>query len=537
MKVKPPVILKNGTVYDGTGSEPFASTVVVRNGLIENITDSNFLKADDARVIDIKGLAVSPGFIDIHAHGDLEPLALPEAESKILNGVTTEVCGNCGSSPFPIINHYPGYLREKAEQLDLEINWTNARDFFREVDKKPAAINRIFLLGHGRMRSAVVGSERRGARADELEEMREITNTAMRQGVWGLSTGLAYAPGCHADTEEIIELCKIIAKYDGIYTTHIRSEGDDLIDAVKEALDIADKSGVKLQISHLKISGEPNWHKLEELKELLFSAFKSGVKFGADWYPYEAWNANLDSILPDWVYEGGTARLLSRLRDPALRTRLAEHVIKASQRGMSWDKVIVGTVTLDEHQKFQGRSIADISEELALSPEDTYFNLILAEGGRADGIISTMSEEIQREIISWPFVSICSDATARLFEKDNSNNYFHPRTYGTASRFLRRVREENFITMQEAVKKLTSLPASQLGLRERGILKKDKAADLVVFNPEKVTDTATFESPASRPEGIEHVFVNGSLVVENSKLTGAYPGKLIRKTGDYDVDI
>lgn len=529
MRLKPPVILKNGIIYDGTDGMPYESSVVIRNGIIEEISGLEVKMPEDARIIDIKGKAVAPGFIDIHAHGDLEPLALPEAESKILNGVTTEVCGNCGSSPFPIINHYPGYLREKAEQLGIDINWTNARDFFLEVEKKPATLNRIFLLGHGRMRSAVIGAERRGVRADELEEMRKITDTAMRHGAWGLSTGLAYAPGCHADTEEIIELCKIVARHNGIYTTHIRSEGDNLIEAVKEALEIAEKSGVRLQISHLKISGEPNWHKLDELKKILFSAWESGLKFGADWYPYEAWNANLDSILPDWVYEGGTARLLSRLRDPALRTRLAEHVIKASQRGMSWDKVIVGSVTMDEHRGFQGRSIADISEELSLSPEDTYFNLILAEGGRADGIISTMSLEIQREIISWPFVSICSDATARLFETKSSNNYFHPRTYGTASRFLRRAREEKFMPLQEAVKKLTSLPALQLGLSGKGILKQGNAADIVVFDPENITDTATFAKPESKPEGIEYVLVNGAIVVEKGKLTGAYPGKLIRK--------
>lgn len=531
MQVYPPIIIKNAIVIDGSGEKEINASVIIRNSIVEDITTEKINDNGLSRTIDASGKIVCPGFIDIHAHGDLEPFAIPEAESKILNGVTTEVCGNCGSSPFPIINHFPGYLREKSEQLGIDICWTNAEEFLRELEKNKSAINRLFLVGHGRMRSAVIGADRREASPQEIDRMKKITEEAMRAGAWGLSTGLAYAPGCHSNTEEIVELCKVVADYGGVYTSHIRSEGDEIIKAIEEAFEIAEKSGVRLQISHLKISGHPNWENIDTLKKTLFSAYESGFPFGADWYPYEAWNANLDSILPDWVYEGGTARLLSRLRDPNLRRKLAEHVVNASKRGMSWDKVIVGTVTMEEHRCFQGRSIAEISEELGLSPEDTYFNLILAEGGRADGMISTMSEDIQREIVSWPFVSICSDATARRFDEQSSKSHFHPRTYGTASRFLRRVREENLMPLTDAIKKLTSLPASQIGLAGKGLLKKGTAADVVIFDPEKISDTATFKKPVSKPVGIDYVLVNGIIAVEEGRLTGAYPGNVLRKGG------
>ncbi len=522
------LILKNGTLIDGFTSEKRKCSIIIDNGIIEDIAPVE-TEISDGEIIDISGKIICPGFVDIHAHGDLEPLVTPDAESKILNGVTTEVCGNCGSSPFPIINHCPGYLREKADSLGVDINWTDANGFFSEVQKKKCSINRLFLLGHGRMRSAVRGNGSSKFGKKEIEEMCEITESAMQAGAWGLSTGLAYVPGFNAETDELIELCKVVASYDGIYSTHLRSEGDSVIEAVTEALEISRKSGVRLQLSHLKISRETNWHKLDKLKNLLFSASKEGINFGADWYPYQAWSANLDSILPDWVYEGGTTKLLSRLRDPKLRKKLAKYVIDATKRGMSWDKVIVGTVTMDEHRRFQGRSIAEIAEELSLSPEDTYFNLILAEGGRADGLITTMSKDVQYEIISWPFVSVCSDATARLFDEYSKKNHYHPRTFGTTSRFLKLVREENILPLTEAIKRLTSLPASQLGLKNRGIIKKGMVADIVVFDFETIKDTATFANPVSKPMGINYVFVNGVMTVKNSELCGAYCGKLLRK--------
>ncbi|MBN1257995.1 MAG: amidohydrolase family protein, partial [Planctomycetes bacterium] len=469
------------------------------------------------------------GFIDIHSHGDLEPLAVPGAESKLRNGVTTEICGNCGSTPFPLNGTVPGYLREKAERFGLKVDWQTTEEYFDRLEAAGCAINRLFLVGHGRLRGNVVGTEARLSTAQDRAEMAAMLDQAMFAGAWGLSSGLMYAPGCYADEQELTELCRVVAAHDGFYSTHLRSEGAEIFEAIDEAVRVARNSSVRLQISHLKLSGQENWRHLDKLRTVLTKARDNGINLSADWYPYEAWNANLDSLLPNWVYEGGTMRLLSRLRNPNLRKTLAREINDLSEHGICWEKIFVASVSLEEHQHFQGKAISEIAAALGLSPEETLFNIILAEGGRAEGFIHTMSEEVQRVIFSWPFVSVGSDATAREFSGPSAEGFPHPRSYGTHARVLRRVREENLLPLEEAIRRMSSLPAEQIGLADRGILREGMAADLVIFDPEKVEDTATYQKPVAKPRGIIHVLVNGEFALRDCTPTGNYPGKLLRK--------
>ncbi|MHC4887758.1 MAG: N-acyl-D-amino-acid deacylase family protein, partial [Planctomycetota bacterium] len=533
-----PLWFSGGVVVDGTGAAKRAASLEVDGGRIRGLHDPSVGPRPGAEVIDLSGLTVAPGFIDIHAHGDLEPLVVPYAESKVFNGVTTEICGNCGSSPFPLkascvslIDYVPGYLREKGESLGVEVDWNSAEGYLARLKASGAAIHRGTFVGHGRLRGGVIGADAREPSPNELERMVELLDEAMEQGALGLSSGLAYAPGCHAQFAELKALCAGVARRGGLYTTHLRSEGDHIFSALAEAIRLAEETGVRLQISHLKLSGQKNWSELDRLYATLEGARARGVALTADWYPYEACNANLDSLLPNWVYEGGTYRLLSRLRDPKVRYRLAEHIAELARSEIAWDQVVVANVTLDENRSFQGQSIQEIADGVNLPPEDALFNLILAEGGRAEGFMFSMSTEVQRQILQWPFVAIGSDATARTFDGPDADCFPHPRTYGCCGRFLKRVREENLLPLEEAIRRLTSLPASILGLDDRGTLREGAQADLVVFDPKRVEDRATYQNPCQPSVGIEWVVVDGVPVLQRGRVTGALPGSILRLRG------
>jgi N-acyl-D-amino-acid deacylase len=526
----PRLALTGATVYDGTGADGRDQTVLLDAGRIEGLLDGRAPVPNGYERIALDGLAVAPGFIDTHAHGDLEPLALPGAESKLACGVTTELCGNCGSTPFPLAGRVPGYLREKGERLGVTVDWQSAEEYFQRLEAAGSAVNRLFLVGHGRLRANVCGAEARPAHSQEIAQMAAALEEALAAGAWGLSTGLMYPPGCHAHHAELELLTPLVGQAGGLYTTHLRSEGEGVLEAIEEAAGIAQAGGAHLQISHLKLSGEANWAKLEAMKTLLEQLRGDGLHLGADWYPYESWNANLDALLPNWVYEGGTMRLLSRLRDPAMRHRLADQILDLAREGVSWQSVRIGTVRLPENARFQGRSIAEVSEELGLSPEDTLFNLILAEGGRAEGFVESMSRQVQAAILDLDFVAIGTDATARAFEGPTVDGFPHPRTYGTHPRVLRLAREEGLLSLPEAIRRMTSLPAAQIGLADRGRVAPGQAADLTVFDPATVRDRASYQQPIRRPEGIVHVLVGGVFALRDSEPTGARTGRLLRRT-------
>jgi N-acyl-D-amino-acid deacylase len=421
-------------------------------------------------------------------------------------------------------------LKEKAERFGVEVDWQSADGYFTRLENSASTMNRAFLVGHGRVRASVMGASLRQPNDDDVKKMQKLVEDAMDSGAVGLSSGLAYAPSCHATVGEITELCRPVATAKGIYATHMRSEGEEIFEAFTEAQEIALNSGCRLQVSHVKISNEPNWHKLDLLKLRMARFYESGHDFGCDWYPYEAWNANLDSILPAWVYEGGTRRLLSRLRDPELRKKLAVHIVEASKKGMAWENVMVGTVTMKEHKGFQGRSIAEIAHELSLTPEDAFFHLILAEGGRAEGIITTMSKDVQQSLFAMPFVSVGSDSTARKFSGKSAEGHQHPRTYGTAAKVLKLCIRENLLPLEEGIRRMTSLPASQFGIEKRGLIKSGNYADLAVFDRDTVKDKATYRNPYQRSEGIIHVIVNGEFAIKDAEFTGKLSGKFLRKS-------
>lgn len=520
--------ISGGLIVDGSGSPGYRGTVEVVGERIKGIHPVETAVIPDAQVIDATGLVVSPGFIDIHAHGDIEPLIAPWSESKLLNGVTLEICGNCGSSPFPLQATLPGYLREKGELLGVSIDWTDVDGYFSRLEENCSAIHRGSFVGHGRLRGCVMGTDARYPSSDEINSMIHLLRLSLEQGAMGLSSGLAYAPGCYASYDELKALCTVVSEYDGLYATHLRSEGDHLFSALAEAIHLAEDTGVRLQLSHLKISGRKNWSQLDLLHRVLHSARSRGVNLTADWYPYEACNANLDSLLPNWVYEGGTFRLLSRLRDPKVRNRLAEHIAELSRSEVAWDQVVVANVTLADNEQFQGRNILEISEVLNLSPEDALFNLILAEGGRAEGFMFSMSKEVQREIIQWPFVAVGSDSTSRSLRGADAACFPHPRTYGCVARFLWRIREEKLLTLEEGIRRLTGLPASILGFSDRGLIQQGAMADLCVFDFSRIVDRATYQEPRLPSGGVEYVFVNGTPVFQEGVISGALPGTVLR---------
>ncbi|MCX7806674.1 MAG: D-aminoacylase, partial [Planctomycetota bacterium] len=525
-------LIKGGLVVDGTGSPAFRADVAVENGRIAEIgpdlARAGSGPASGATVIEAAGRVVCPGFIDAHAHGELEPLADPSAASKVLGGVTTEICGNCGFSPFPLVGAAREAMEPASVEIGIERDWTTAAEYFERLEKRGSAINRTFLVGHGTVRSAAgaLGAEPLSPR--HMPEMRRFVEEALEAGCIGMSTGLIYPPGCFSSTDEIVGLAPICARKERIYTSHIRGEGNTLIEAVEEALEIGRRSGVRVQISHLKVSGRNNWHKIGKLEDLLHSARREGLDFHADQYPYTATCTGLDAVLPKWAYEGGVEREMERLEDDYLARRMEQEINERAGREGYWDEVMILWAG-DKMPALAGRTASAIASEWKTSPFEAVRRILIETKCRASAVYFSLSEEIVRRIMRWDFVMIGSDSTARNVSGPTARGRCHPRTFGTFPRILGRyVRVEKVLSLEDAVRKMTSLPADTFRLKDRGRMACGCVADIVVFDPEKVEDTATFESPMRFPVGIEHVLVAGRRVVAGGRLTGELPGRVLR---------
>jgi N-acyl-D-amino-acid deacylase len=523
------LLIAGGTVYDGSGGPPFRADIGVSGGAVRSIGRIRAARA--AAIIKADGLAVSPGFIDIHEHTAEGLLVNPRAESAVRQGVTTIVSGNCGDSPFPLTDEGFEKLRETLEaEYGLNLNWRDIRGFLGRLDEAGAALNYATFVGHGTVRAAAMGFGNRPPAAAELERMKALVGEAMAGGALGLSSGLEYTPGSFASTEELIELCRVAARSGGIYATHMRDEETGILEAVDEAFRIARETPIRLQISHLKIGYAVNWPKFPALLDRLERARAAGVEFRCDRYPYVAWATGLDMFFPLWSREGTTEDFIARLRDPSLQDRLrAEVMVKQKELG-SWDKVLISSVATDKNRPLEGMNVLDASVRAGQAPYDFMRDILVEETGRVGMITFGMSEDHLKVLLAHPLVGVGSDGSAVAPYGPLAKGKPHPRFYGTFPRVLGKyVREEKVVPLEEMIRKMTAMPAAHLGFVRRGMLKVGWAADVCVFDPERIIDKATFTEPAVYSEGIRQVVVNGEVVVDEGRHTGCLPGRVLRK--------
>jgi N-acyl-D-amino-acid deacylase len=523
------LLVAGGTIYDGSGGPPFRGDIGISGGAVRSIGRIRASRA--ASVIRAGGMAVSPGFIDVHDHTAEGLLVNPRAESAVRQGVTTLVSGQCGDSPFPLTGE--GFERARLSLLaeyGLDLDWRDIRGFLGRIERSGTAVNYATFVGHGAVRAAAMGLRDRAPSPEELERMEALVAESMSGGAVGLSSGLEYTPGSFAATEELIALCRAAARTGGVYATHMRDEEAGILESVDEALRIARESPVRLQISHLKIGYAVNWPKFPALLERLGRARADGVEFRCDRYPYVAWATGLSMFFPIWSREGTGEDFVARLKDPKLQERLRSHVRAKEEELGSWDKVLISSVETDANRPIEGLSVLAAAGRAGKTPFDFMRDLLVEEGGRVGMVAFGMSEDHLKVLLAHPLVGVGADGSAVAPYGPLGKGKPHPRLYGTFPRVLGRyVREEKVLPLEEAVRKMTSMPASHLGFVRRGMLKVGWAADLCVFDPDKVVDKATFAEPAAYPEGIRQVVVNGEVVVDEERHTGRLPGKVLRK--------
>jgi N-acyl-D-amino-acid deacylase len=517
------LIIKNGKILDGTGNPWYYSDVGVKGDTIASIGK---IDGKSEKVIDVKGHLVAPGFIDIHSHSDMPILIDPMAQSKIRQGVTTEVIGQCGNSAAPMYDSYREYRNTYNRNMvpdDFQFDWTTMKSYMERLENQGSAVNIAPVVGHGTVRANVLGYENRKPSEEELEAMRGHVRDAMEDGAWGMSTGLIYPPSVYGKKPEITELAKVVAEYGGVYFSHIRGEGDTLLDAVSEACEIGKDSGTPVQIAHFKASGVKNWGKSRESLALVEKYRDMGVEVTFDQYPYIASSTGLTALLPHWAHEGGAAEMLGVLRDPVKVIKIKSEL----RLNYGWDKILV--TSAKNNPQYNGKHIQDISEMMGLDPFDAYVQLLILENTQVPSVMFGMHEDDVRRVMRSPYGMIGSDGSAinpsGIWEKTVP----HPRLYGTFPRVIGYYTREGVVSLQEAVRKMTGAPAQKLGLKDRGFLMEGYKADITIFHPEEVKDVATFTDPQQYAAGIPYVLVNGKVVVEKGEHNRVLPGKALRK--------
>ncbi len=535
------LVIRNARIVDGSGNPWFKGDVAIKQDKIARV---GRFDGRGKREIDAAGRLVVPGFIDMHSHSDISILREGEAQGKIRQGVTTEILGESGSAaprcprpqPPAEANATPAPTPAPASAVTpdpdpLKIDWTDFKGYFKRLKKDKISVNVASFVGMGDVRSCAMGDDDRPPTPEELEKMRAIVDQAMRDGAMGLSAGLIYEPNSFAKTEEIVELAKVAARHGGIYSVHMRSEGLNITDAIAETIRIGEEARLPVHIMHFKVSGKNSWGKIGEAIAQINAARARGVEVTADQYPYIASSTGLTARLPDWASDGGTRKLLERLRDPAQREKIRVATAESMARsGNDWKAAIVARMRTDANKKWEGKSIADVALALNKPEFDTVADLLLEEGGNVGMVYFAMHEDDVRLAMQQPWVSVGSDGSALNMDPSSrlSSGKPHPRSYGTFPRVLGRyVREQKVITLENAIRKMTSLAAQQMGIHDRGLLRKDMKADVVIVDEAKVIDKATFENPHQYGEGIDVVIVNGKVVLENGQHTGERPGVVI----------
>ncbi len=518
-------LIRNGLVFDGIASEPICQNIGISGDRITYIGDKD-LPAHE--VIDADDFYITPGFIDVHAHSEFNLLLDGRAEGKVSQGITTEINGNCGFSAAPLYGEAFEHRERELKQLKINERWHEFEEYFEILQSKGIALNYATLCGHGNIRASVLGYANISPNNESLNMMKSLFYESIVQGSRGLSTGLVYPPGVYSETKEIIELLKSISSENKtiIYTSHMRSEGDELLEAIEEVIQIAKQARVNVHISHIKTSGEQNWWKIDKAIELIEDALQNGIRITCDSYPYIASSTDLDIVLPAWVFAGGANEEIGRLKDPEISQRIRlELALKGDKY---WKNVYVSSVKDIKNKWMEGESIFDIAVTLGKKPEDAVIDIIIDENAAAGAIFFTMNEDNLRRILTLPYVMIGSDSSARSFSGPTFTGKPHPRGFGTFPRFIGDyVRDENIISLPEAIRRITALPAKTFGIKERGIIKEGFFADIVIFDYNQIKDNASYREPFTKSDGIEYVFVNGSLSVKEGKLTEILSGRVL----------
>jgi N-acyl-D-amino-acid deacylase len=528
------VIIRGGTVYDGTGAAGRRADVAIRGDRIAGIGD--FSNATAGNIVDASGLAVAPGFINMLSWSTESLLVDGRSQGEIRQGVTTQIFGE-GSSMGPLNDAMKKRMIEQMGDIKYEITWTTLSEYLSELERRGVSQNVASFIGATTIREHVIGLEDRKPTPEQLQEMRDLVRKEMEAGALGIGSSLIYAPAFYASTEELIELCKVAAPYGGKYISHIRSEGNRLVEAVEELIRISREANIPAEIYHLKAAGQANWGKMDTVIALVEQARQEGLKITADMYTYTAGATGLDAAMPPWVLDGGYDAAYKRLKDPATRKKIA-HAIRTPTRDWenlylaagSPDRVLLAEFKSDALKPLTGKTLAEAATLRGEDPVDTIMNLVLEDRSRVGTVYFMMSEDNIRKQIRLPWVAFGSDAASMAPEPPFTNSAAHPRAYGNFARLLGKyVRDEGVIPLEQAIHRLSGLPAANLELEGRGIIRDGAFADIAVFDPATIGDRATFEEPHQYSVGMRHVFVNGAQVLRDGEHTGAKPGRRLAR--------
>ncbi|MBX2874436.1 MAG: D-aminoacylase [Saprospiraceae bacterium] len=530
------VIIENAQLYDGSGGAAAAGSLAIQGDTIAAMGDLGEATAEVK--IDAQGMAVSPGFINMLSWATESLIEDGRSMSGIMQGVTLEVMGE-GWSMGPYSDKMKEEEKNAQGDIKYDISWTTLGEYLSFLEQKGVSTNVASFVGATTLRIHELGSADRAPSEEELGRMKELARQAMEEGALGIGSSLIYAPAFYAKTDELVELCKVASEYGGMYITHMRSEGNKLLEAVDEVIEIAATANIAAEIYHLKAAGKNNWPKMDQVIQKIDSARSAGIRLTTDMYNYVAGATGLDASMPPWVQEGGYNAWAERLKDPTIRQKVISEMRTDAQdwenlyyAAGSAEKVLLVGFKNDSLKKYTGKSLAEVASIMGKSPEETAIELVIADGSRVGTVYFLMSEENVKKQIALPYMSFGSDAgsmaTEGVFLKSNP----HPRAYGNFSRLLGKyVREEKVIPLEEAIYKLSGLPASHLKLKNRGLLKPGYAADVVIFDPNTISDHATFEEPHQYSTGVQHVFVNGTQVLKDGAHTGATPGRVVKGPG------
>ena len=531
------VVIKGGTVVDGTGRAGFVGDVVVDGDRIVDVVEGG-CAAGDAHVVDASGCLVTPGFVDSHAHSDAYLVIEPDAPSKISQGVTTEVNGQCGGSVAPRYGE-ARLSSDWAAILGERLTWRSMAEYREVLERAKPALNTVQFVGHNTLRSSVVGYAGREATSGELNEMSRLLEESLDVGAWGLTTGLIYQPGRYSTPEEVVALARAAAAKGGFYATHMRSEGDGILEAIDEVIDLVKATGIRAEISHLKTSGARNWHKIDAVLEKIEGAVESGLLLGSDRYPYCAAGTDLDIVLPDWAQEGAAKAEMERLSDAVTRRRIVDEI---NASGRDWSTVMIGGTWHAENKRHSGKTIAEIMRQetgdaavassqvsrLSSTPGDLVCRILELDLCKTGAFFFGMSEENLEKIYSCPWIVPGSDASLRAPWGPLGADHPHPRAYGTMPEFYRRLRGLGF-SREETVARMTSVPARRFGIRGRGTLERGAFADVVAWKEGEFRSTATYDDPHRFATGVRCVMVNGVVPFVDGRFTGERGGRFLER--------
>jgi N-acyl-D-amino-acid deacylase len=530
------LIITGGTVIDGSGSPGFVADVAIKGDRILKV--GKLLGATATQKRDARGQIVAPGFIDMLGQSEQFLLVDPRGMSKVMMGVTTEITGE-GESIAPINDRILKEQEDFNRRYNLKVDWRTLGEYFTRLEKQGAGLNLGTFVGATQVREYVIGYDDRPPTAAELEQMKQLVAEAMKDGALGVSTSLQYVPARFAKTDEIVELAKVAHQYGGMYITHQRSEANAIDDSMKEVFEIARRANIPAEIWHFKTAYQKNWGRMPEMLRRIETARRQGLKITADVYPYVAGSTSLSACLPPWALEGGTDQMVARLRDPETRRRLKSEI---SNDAKDWENIylgsggpggiLIGAVVNRELDSWQGKRLSEIATAQNKDPLDALFDFIIADHGQTGAIFFMMQESDMQAALRSPLVSICTDSSARATDGPLAGSKSHPRGFGTFPRILGKyVRDEKLLPLELAVHKMTGLPAGNVGLKERGLIREGYFADLTIFDPKTVIDRATFDDPNQYPVGINYVIVNGQIEVDNGQRTAALGGRPLRGPG------